>query len=154
MRVTTSESLFCLTRIHFVLYKPHILWSLYKEFPRYKRQVQMSIRLIVMLFSGKWFSSCKTCGERTDTIAEHILLYCPSANNFRFVLWRKLFSRFGFEFFMRVTFLWPSDQVNALFSGFYGLEIDENVRLESLKILLQSLKLLGWHLNLDRLRLS
>ena len=89
MRVTTSESLFHITRIHDVLHEPHILWALCKGFPRYKRQVQMAVLLIGNIFSGKWFSLCKTCGERTDTMAEHILLYCPSANTFRFVLWRK-----------------------------------------------------------------
>ena len=71
-----------------------------------------------------------------------------------YMLWRKLFSRFGVEFFMRFISLSPSDQVNALFSRLYGLEIDETVRLESLKILLQSMKLLEWHLTLDKLMLS
>ena len=73
---------------------------------------------------------------------------------FTFTLWRKLFTRFGVEFFRQFRGLSPSDQVDALFSGFYGLELDENVRLESLKILLQSLKLLSWHLPLDNLMLS
>ena len=54
-RVTASESLCRITRIHAVLHEPHILWSLCKEFPRYRRQVQMAVRLIGMLFSGKWF---------------------------------------------------------------------------------------------------
>ena len=77
-----------------------------------------------------------------------------STNTFRFTLWRKLFTRFGVELFRQFRSLSPSDQVDALFSGFYGQEVDENVRLESLKILLQSLKLLSWHLPLDKLMLS
>ena len=56
MRVTTSESLSRITRIHAVLHEPHILWSLCKEFTRYGRQVQMAVRLIGMIFGGKWFS--------------------------------------------------------------------------------------------------
>ena len=154
MRVTTSESLCRLTRIHSVLHEPHILWSLSKAFPRYKRQVLLAVRLIGMLFTGKWYSSCQKCGEKSNAIAEHILLFCPSTNTFRFTLWRKLFTRFGVEFFRQFRSLSPSDQVDALFSGYYGLELDENVRLESLKILLQSLKLLSWHLPLDNLMLS
>ena len=94
------------------------------------------------------------CGEKSNAIAEHILLFCPSANTFRFTLWRKLFTRFGVELFRQFRSLSPSDQVDALFSGFYGLEVDENVRLKSLKILLQSLKLLSWHLPFDKLMLS
>ena len=50
----------------------------------------MAVRLIGMLFGGKWFSLCNKCGERTDAMTEHILLYCPSANTFRFVLWKKV----------------------------------------------------------------
>ena len=51
---------------------------------------------------------CDKCGERTDAMTEHILLYCPSANTFRFVLWRKVFSHFGVEFFGRFISLSPS----------------------------------------------
>ena len=154
MRVTTSESLCRLTRIHPVLHEPNILWSLSKAFPRYKRQVLLAVRFIGMLFTGKWYSSCQKCGEKSNVIAEHILLFCPSTNTFWFTLWRKVFTRFGVELFRQFRSLSPSDQVDALFSGFYGLEVDENVRLESLKILLQSLKLLSWHLPLDKLMLS
>ena len=89
-----------------------------------------------MLFTGKWYSSCQKCGEKSNAIAEHILLFCPSTNIFKFTLGRKLFTRFGVKFFRQFRSLSPSDQVDALFSGFYGLELDENVRLESLKILL------------------
>ena len=153
-RVTASESLCRITRIHAVLHEPHILWSLCKEFPRYRRQVQMAVRLIGMLFSGKWFSLCTKCGERTDALAEHILLYCPSSNAFRFVLWQKLFSHFSVEFYGRFISLAPCDQVNALFSGFYEQERDETVRLDSLKILLQSLRLIGCYLSMDKLMLS
>ena len=67
---------------------------------------------------------------------------------------KKLFLHFGVEFFRQFISLSPSNQVNALLSGFHALEFDETVRLESLKILLQSLKLLGWHLTLDKLMLS
>ena len=136
MRVTTSKSLSRITRIHAVLQEPHILWSLCKEFPQYGRQVQMTVRLIGMLFGGKWFSLCNKCRERTDAMTELILLYCPSANTCRFVLWKKLFSHFGVEFFRQFISLSPSNQVNALLSGFRGLEFDETARLESLKILL------------------
>ena len=154
MRVTNSDSLFRITKIHAVLHEPHILWSFCKIFPRYRKQVHMTVPLIGMLFNGKWSSLCYKCGERTDAMTEHIILYCPSTNTFRFVLWRKLFSRFGVEFYRRFRSLSPSDQVNALFSGFHGLEFDDVARFESLKILLQSMRLLGWQLTLDKLMLS
>ena len=48
----------------------------------------------------------------------------------------------------------PCDQVNALFSEFYEQERDETVRLDSLRILLQSLRLIGCYLFMDKLMLS
>ena len=41
--------------------------------------------------------------------------------------------------------------MNALLSGFYGLVHDENDRLESLKILLKTLKLLKWQSSFEKL---
>ena len=52
----------------------------------------------------------------------------------------------GVDFYKQFTTLSPSDQVNALFSGFYGLVQDDNDRIETLKIFLKTLKLLQWHL--------
>ena len=49
----------------------------------------MTVRLIGMLFSGKWFSLCTKYGERTDALAVHILPYCPCSKAFRFVECRK-----------------------------------------------------------------
>ena len=59
----------------------------------------MAVRLIGMLFSGKPLTLSKP--DRTDTMAENIFV------------WRKSFSRFGVEFFMRFSSLSLSDQVNA-----------------------------------------
>ena len=122
-----------------------------KEFPRYKSYVHLAVFLIGMLFCGKWFSSCQKCGERSNALTEHMILYCPSANTLRYVLWRRLFSRFDVEFYRQFISLSPSDQVNALFSGFYGLMHDENDRLESLKILLKTFKLLQWQSSFEKL---
>ena len=57
------------------------------------------------------------------------------------------------EFYGRFISLAPCDQVNA-FSGFYEQERNETVRLDSLKILLQSLRLIGRYLSMDKLMLS
>ena len=63
-------------------------------------------------------------------------------------------SHFGVEFYGRFISLAPCDQVNAIFSGFYEQERDETVRLDSLEILLQSLRLIGCYLSMDKLILS
>ena len=152
--VTTSESLCRLTKIHAVLHEPNILWYLCKNFPSFKTYIHMAMRLIGMLFCGKWLSICQKCGEKSFPLTEHILLYCPGTNTFRYVLWRRLLKRFGVDFYKQFTTLSPSDQVNALFSGFYGLVQDDNDRIETLKIFLKTLKLLQWHLNCDSLKIT
>ena len=114
----------------------------------------MAMRLIGMLFCGTWLSVCQKCDEKSFPLTEHILLYCPGTNTIRNVLWRRLLMRFGVDFYKQFITLSPSDQVNALFSGFYGLVQDDNDRIETLKIFLKTLKLLQWHLNCDNLKLT
>lgn len=62
--------------------------------------------------------------------------------------------RFGIDFYKQFTTVSPFDQVNALFSGFYGLVQDVNDRFETLKIFLKTLKLLQWHLYCDHLKIA
>ena len=121
IRITASESLCRITKIHAALHEPHILWQVCKEFPRYKSYVHLAVLLIGMLFCGKWFSSCQKCGERSNALTEHIKLYCPSADTLRYALWRRLFSGFGVKFYRQFISLSPSDQVNALLSLYLSL---------------------------------
>ena len=94
------------------------------------------------MFCGKWFSVCHKCGEKSISLTEHILLFCPSNNKFRNVLWRKFIARFGFDFYIRFISLSASDQVNSLLSGFCDLLNAESDRVDSMKIFLMTLKLL------------
>ena len=77
-------------------------------------------------------------------------LYCIALVRILLGMCRSLF-RFGVEFYRQLISLSPSDHVNALFSGFYGPVPGENDRLESLKILLKTLKLLQWQSSFEKL---
>ena len=61
------------------------------------------------------------CGEKSVSLTEHILLFCPSNNKFRTVLWHKLIACFGFDFYTKFISLSASNQVNSLLSGFCDL---------------------------------
>ena len=111
--------------------------------------VQVAVRLIGMLFSGKWLRKCCNCGETNLVLTEHLLLYCPYTDSFRKVLWYKLFGRLGVQFYKRFKSLSPSDQIDGLFSGCSDISTDDADRCECLKIFVTSLKMLQDKVNLS-----
>ena len=87
MRITASELVSRIVQVHTrIPFHPHEFWLLCRECPRYEKYVHLAIRLIGLMFCGKWFSMCHKCGEKSISLTEHILLYCPSNNKFRNVL--------------------------------------------------------------------
>ena len=63
-RVTSVKPYNRFLKIHVdITLGPHILWKLSKEYPRFKGMAQVAVRLIGMLFSGKWLRKCCNCGE-------------------------------------------------------------------------------------------
>lgn len=133
-RVTNVKPYNRFFKIHVnITFGPHILWKLSKEYPRFKGVVQVAVRLIGMLFAGKWLRKCCNCGESNFLLTEHLLLYCPYTDSFRKVLWYKLLGRFGVQFYNRFKALSPSDQIDGLFSGCSDILTDDADRWECLK---------------------
>ena len=91
------------------------------------------------MICGRWLSLCHECGENSISLAEHILLFCPSNHNFRNVLWQKLIARFGFAFYITFISLSATEQVNSMLSGFGTLLDHERDRVDSVKIFLSTL---------------
>lgn len=144
-RISTSEPVSRISKVHAnIPLCPHVFWIFCKECPRYKKYVYVAVRLIGLMFCGKWSSMCQRCGEKSSSPTDHILLFCPSNNAFRSVLWRKLIARFGFDFYIKFISLSASDQVNSLLSGCCDLLYDESDRIDSMKIFLMTLKVLVW----------
>ena len=142
-RVTSVKPYNRFLKIHVdITLGPHILWKLSKEYPRFKGMAQVAVRLIGMLFSGKWLRKCCNCGETNLLLTEHLLLYCPYTDSFRKVLWYKLLGRLGVQFYKRFKSLSPSDQIDGLFSGCSDILTDDADRWECLKIFITSLKVL------------
>ena len=143
-RVTSVKPYNRFLKIHVnITLGPHILWKLSKEYPRFKGMVQVPVRLIGMLFSGKWLRKCCNCGETNLLLTEHLLLYnYLYTDSFKKVLWYKLFGQLGVQFYKRFKSLSPSDQIDGLFSGCSDILTDDADRWECLKIFITSLKVL------------
>ena len=58
MRITASESVFRIFKVHTKIpFHPHVFLLFCIECPRYKKYVHLAIRLIGLMFCGKWFST-------------------------------------------------------------------------------------------------
>ena len=61
--------------------------------------------------------TCPKCGLTNLNNAEHVLLNCIYNNDNRYMLWRKLFMKFGIEFYRLLISMPPRIQLIHLFSG-------------------------------------
>ena len=143
-RISSSESLPRIYKVHIgIPLHPHAFWVFCREYPRYKKYAHLAVRLIGLMFCGRWLSLCHKSGENSISLVEHILLFCPSNHNFRNVLWQKLIARFGFVFYISFISLPSSEQVNSLLSGFGTMLDKERDKVDSMKIFLSSLKFIS-----------
>lgn len=137
-RVSNSESFSRFMDIH-SLDKPYILYDISKESRKYLKNTKLAVRLLGLMFSGKKCTICRSCGELSQTLTEHILLFCTACEDFRNKLWENMISRFGIKFFNSFIALSPAKQVDNLFAGCHNLLQTENEIKECLKIFLASL---------------
>ena len=143
IRINSSELVSRIVHLHSGLSSyPHAFWILCREHPRYKKYAHVAVRLIGLMFCGRWRSPCHICGENVVSITEHVLLFCRSNSYFRTELWQKLIKRFGLAFYIEYISLSVSEQVNALLSGFSNMLQLESDRFDSMKLFLKALKLL------------
>ena len=87
-RVNNSDSLARFINIH-SSDKPYFLYSISKETPKYYKNTKLAVRLLGLMFCGKKSMVCRSCGELSLTLTEHILLFCISNEEFRNKLWKK-----------------------------------------------------------------
>ena len=65
------------------------------------------------MFSVKWYHNCYICGDCSQS--EHLMLYCIKLNEFREILWYRLRSRFGVNYFNNFMSHSPERQLDLLF---------------------------------------
>ena len=87
MRTSSYESLPRIYKVQMgIPFHPHAFVVFCREYPSYKKYVHLAVRLIWLMFCGRWLSLCHKCGENSISLVEYILLSCPSSHNFRNVL--------------------------------------------------------------------
>ena len=119
-----------------------IMWELCKQCPNY---LSLAYELFVCLeecfpLDGiiiATFVVILSCLSQSEST--HLLLYCVKLKEFREVLWYKLLSRFGFNYFTVFISHSPERQIDLLFTGSREILIDEKDVLDSIKIFLMSI---------------
>ncbi|MES9880824.1 MAG: reverse transcriptase family protein [Sedimenticola sp.] len=122
-RMQTDTTLSKYKHIHTVV-NPFHMWYLSKLYPKYSRQCKNSVFLLAKLFDYERSVCCVKCGICTQSIAEHIILYCWKVDQCRDKFWRLVFDTFGETVYLRYMSLSGTDQIQAMFSG-YQLGLDQ-----------------------------
>ena len=91
------------------------------------------------MFSDNYIMVCRSCGDVTNKLTEHAILFCKENDNFRTKLWQSLIHRFGTGFFNTFIALSQADQVDSLFSGCYNILQDEEETKYCLQLFVTSL---------------
>lgn len=119
--------------------KEYVLWEVCREFPKYYPFTQKAVRMLGLMFSGKWVRTCHFCQEAILSPTEHMLLFCRKTNRFREILLRRLILKFGLKFFSDFISEPPNSQLEMLFSGCSKILKDKTDVTDSAKIFVAAL---------------
>ena len=79
--------------------EPYLLCKIIKETPTIYKYGKLAVRLFGFMFSGSYIMVCRSCGDVTNKLTEHAILFCKENDNFHTKLWQSLIHRFGTGFF-------------------------------------------------------
>ena len=88
------------------------------------------------MFSVKRYHNCYICGDFILSRSEHLTLYYIKLNDFREILWYRLLSRFGVNYFNSFMSHSPERQLDLLFFGSSENLIEEKDVIDCIKIFL------------------
>ena len=63
--------------------EPYLLYKIIKEAPRIYKYGMLAVRLLGFMFSGNYIMVCRSCGDVTNKLTEHAILFCKENDNFR-----------------------------------------------------------------------
>lgn len=119
--------------------KMYIFWEVSKRYPSYLKLVQNAVNLLGRMFSRNWYQKCRLCGNFIFSETEHLLLFCHRMDDFRNILWERLYIRFSVDFFVAFTTYPPEKQIDLLFSGCREILGSEGDIVDCIKIFIVSL---------------
>ena len=104
---------------------PNSIWyfsQLYRDYLPYCRTV---IFIIGKLFARKYLTVCPKCKLITETVVEHLILFCSSNNTLRHSLLCKIHKLCGLIKYDQLCNLSASNQIIELVSGFPSLNMSD-----------------------------
>ena len=117
-------------------YQPCYIWQFSKIYKNMHTHCVSVFYFMCSYFSNNRAIICNMCGEVTDKIAVHKVLFCISAENSRHALWQGLCKRLGHVVFSELCSFPVESQLVELFSGFRSFDIADRVRVGSFKCFL------------------
>ena len=113
---------------------PNSIWyfsQLYREYLPYCRTV---IFLIGKLFSRKYLTVCPKCNLITETVAEHLILFCSSNNTLRHALFTDIHKICGSNVYDTLCNMNAFNQILELVSGCPSLNMTDKQTVALSKI--------------------
>ena len=104
---------------------PNSVWyvaQIYRDYLPYCRTV---IFIIGKLFSRKYLTVCPKCNSITETVAEHLILFCSSNNTLRHTLFSNIHNICGSIMYDKLCNMNASYQILELVSGCPSLEMPD-----------------------------
>ena len=64
--------------------EPYLLYKIIKEFPTIYKYGKLAVRLLGFMFSDNYYIMvCRSCGDVTNKLTEHAILFCKEIDSFR-----------------------------------------------------------------------
>lgn len=116
--------------------KMYIFWEVSKRYRSYLKLVQKAVNLLGFQETG--FKSADYVQILFFSETEHLLLFCHRMDDFRNILWKRLYIRFSVDFFVAFTTYPPEKQTDLLFSGCCEILGSEGDIVDCIKIFIVS----------------
>lgn len=132
-RLKSDQTLLKFYQIHNEI-SPFSAWylsRLYRECLLYCRTVMMAVR---RYFARKYNTICPKCKMLTDSIIEHLTMFCIPNSSYRHSLWCNIHHILGNEKYVTFCELESSDQIVEMISGYITFNINEKDRIKIVKL--------------------
>ena len=134
-RLQNNCSLVGFTQIQ-AQYKPCFMLYFSKLYRNYQKPCLSALHVLCKFYSRPYIRVCKMCNYSIENVSLHTIMFCPFNDNIRNKLWCSLSKTLGNEHFNWFCIQDPCVQLLQMLSGFNILNIDDNLRVHSFKVVL------------------
>ena len=144
-KIDADQSLKDFTLIQSEL-KPCKLWYFNRLYRHQLKHCYAAIQIIARLFSRKYQMICSLCKQKVESLATHLILFCPFNECKREQMWAELHIFAGDANFTTLINLTPQQQILQLLSGCLDLQFTDEKRVGCFKLCIKHLHKLAAHL--------